>query len=148
MLLGSLHRLCNPQSVNPARSEDCSTHHTLTHNSFNEGKDTPPPPKPEPLACIRPVSFCAAAFELRHPPLHGLIYVTTTLSDCFSFLCFSPRMDDPFCLSALRSPFYSLPAGGALPPIHPSAVHMHLPGVRYPGDFTHPSLSALQSAER
>uniref|UniRef100_H3DR57 Gse1 coiled-coil protein b n=1 Tax=Tetraodon nigroviridis TaxID=99883 RepID=H3DR57_TETNG len=62
---------------------------------------------------------------------------------------FTPyRLDDPFCLSALRSPFYSLPAGGALPPIHPSAVHMHLPGVRYPGDFTHPSLSALQSAER
>ncbi|MEQ2208492.1 Genetic suppressor element 1, partial [Xenoophorus captivus] len=59
---------------------------------------------------------------------------------------FTPyRMDDPFCLSALRSPFYPLPTGGALPPIHPSAVHMHLPGVRYPGDFAHPSLSALQS---
>uniref|UniRef100_G3PTY9 Gse1 coiled-coil protein n=1 Tax=Gasterosteus aculeatus TaxID=69293 RepID=G3PTY9_GASAC len=60
---------------------------------------------------------------------------------------FSPysRMDDPFCLSALRSPFYQLPGGGALPPIHPSAVHMHLQGVRYPGDFTHQSLSALQS---
>ncbi|KAI9528374.1 hypothetical protein NQZ68_020199, partial [Dissostichus eleginoides] len=53
-------------------------------------------------------------------------------------------MDDPFCLSAMRSPFYQLPGGGALPPMHPS-VHMHLQGVRYPGDFTHPSLSALQS---
>uniref|UniRef100_A0AAY4BCZ4 Genetic suppressor element-like domain-containing protein n=1 Tax=Denticeps clupeoides TaxID=299321 RepID=A0AAY4BCZ4_9TELE len=59
---------------------------------------------------------------------------------------FSPyRMDDPFCLSALRSPFYPLPGGGALPPLHPSAVHMHLPGVRYPGDLSHPSLSGLQS---
>ena len=86
---------------------------------------------------------------------HGLMKVSAALShretDSFSFsLSFfllqsvSPRMDDPF-LSALRSPFYSLPAGGALPPMHPSAVHMHLPGVRYPGDFTHPSLSALQS---
>ncbi|KAJ3593908.1 hypothetical protein NHX12_006241 [Muraenolepis orangiensis] len=59
---------------------------------------------------------------------------------------FTPyRMDDPFCLSALRSPFYSLSGGGGLPPLHPSAVHMHLPGVRYPGDMAHPSLSALQS---
>lgn len=72
---------------------------------------------------------------------------TDSLSSSFS-LFFPARMDDPFCLSALRAPFYSLPAGGALPPLHPSAVHMHLPGVRYPGDFTHPSLSALQSAER
>lgn len=87
---------------------------------------------------------------------HRLMKANAALShgetDSFSFPLFfvllqslSPRMDDPFCLSALRSPFYSLPAGGALPPIHPSAVHMHLPGVRYPGDFTHPSLSALQS---
>ena len=62
-----------------------------------------------------------------------------------SFLSFANRMDDPFCLSALRSPFYQLQGGGGLPPLHPSAVHMHLPGVRYPGDLTHPSLSALQS---
>ncbi|MEQ2173926.1 hypothetical protein GOODEAATRI_002678 [Goodea atripinnis] len=39
------------------------------------------------------------------------------------------RMDDPFCLSALRSPFYPLPTGGALPPIHPSAPHHHVSGL-------------------
>jgi len=80
----------------------------------------------------------------------SLSHAGTELSLSFSlslslWQCLSPRMDDPFCLSALRSPFFQLPGGGALPPIHPSAVHMHLPGVRYPGDFTHPSMSALQS---
>uniref|UniRef100_A0A4W4E9R5 Genetic suppressor element-like domain-containing protein n=1 Tax=Electrophorus electricus TaxID=8005 RepID=A0A4W4E9R5_ELEEL len=55
------------------------------------------------------------------------------------------RMDESLCLSALRSPYYQLPAGGALPSLHPSAAHLHLPGVRYPADLTHQSLSALQT---
>lgn len=56
-----------------------------------------------------------------------------------------PRMDDSYCLSALRSPFYPLPAPGSLPPLHPSAMHLHLSGVRYPAELSHSSLSALQS---
>ncbi|XP_010004566.1 PREDICTED: genetic suppressor element 1 [Chaetura pelagica] len=40
------------------------------------------------------------------------------------------RMDDSYCLSALRSPFYPLPAPGSLPPLHPSAMHLHLSGRR------------------
>uniref|UniRef100_A0A8C6YNJ5 Gse1 coiled-coil protein n=1 Tax=Nothoprocta perdicaria TaxID=30464 RepID=A0A8C6YNJ5_NOTPE len=55
------------------------------------------------------------------------------------------RMDDSYCLSALRSPFYPLPAPGSLPPLHPSAMHLHLSGVRYPPELAHSSLSALQS---
>uniref|UniRef100_A0A8C9LB88 Gse1 coiled-coil protein n=1 Tax=Pavo cristatus TaxID=9049 RepID=A0A8C9LB88_PAVCR len=55
------------------------------------------------------------------------------------------RMDDSYCLSALRSPFYPLPAPGSLPPLHPSAMHLHLSGVRYPAELSHSSLSALQS---
>lgn len=56
-----------------------------------------------------------------------------------------PRMDDSYCLSALRSPFYPLPAPGSLPPLHPSAMHLHLSGVRYPAELSHSSLSVLQS---
>ncbi|XP_072277563.1 genetic suppressor element 1 isoform X2 [Pyxicephalus adspersus] len=55
------------------------------------------------------------------------------------------RMDESYCLSALRSPFYPLHSPGSLPPLHPSAMHLHLSGVRYPADLTHSSLSALQS---
>ncbi|XP_045149723.1 genetic suppressor element 1 isoform X2 [Echinops telfairi] len=55
------------------------------------------------------------------------------------------RMDDSYCLSALRSPFYPLPAPGSLPPLHPSAVHLHLSGVRYPPELAHSSLAALHS---
>ncbi|XP_056381492.1 genetic suppressor element 1 isoform X2 [Hyla sarda] len=55
------------------------------------------------------------------------------------------RMDDSYCLSALRSPFYPLHSPGSLPPLHPSAMHLHLSGVRYPTDLAHSSLSALQS---
>ncbi|XP_075045434.1 genetic suppressor element 1 isoform X3 [Mixophyes fleayi] len=55
------------------------------------------------------------------------------------------RMDDSYCLSALRSPFYPLHNPGSLPPMHPSAMHLHLSGVRYPTDLSHSSLSALQS---
>ncbi|KAM6224703.1 genetic suppressor element 1 [Rhynchocyon petersi] len=55
------------------------------------------------------------------------------------------RMDDSYCLSALRSPFYPLPAPGSLPPLHPSAMHLHLSGVRYPPELAHSSLAALHS---
>uniref|UniRef100_A0A3B4A4S2 Genetic suppressor element-like domain-containing protein n=1 Tax=Periophthalmus magnuspinnatus TaxID=409849 RepID=A0A3B4A4S2_9GOBI len=41
-------------------------------------------------------------------------------------------MEESLCLSALRSPYYSVPGGGAFPSLHPSALHMHLPGSRYP----------------
>ncbi|XP_006888929.1 PREDICTED: genetic suppressor element 1 [Elephantulus edwardii] len=55
------------------------------------------------------------------------------------------RMDDSYCLSALRSPFYPLPTPGSLPPLHPSAMHLHLSGVRYPPELAHSSLAALHS---
>uniref|UniRef100_G3TVR3 Gse1 coiled-coil protein n=1 Tax=Loxodonta africana TaxID=9785 RepID=G3TVR3_LOXAF len=55
------------------------------------------------------------------------------------------RMDDSYCLSALRSPFYPLPAPSSLPPLHPSAMHLHLSGVRYPPELAHSSLAALHS---
>ncbi|KAL8195031.1 UNVERIFIED_CONTAM: Genetic suppressor element 1 [Gekko kuhli] len=55
------------------------------------------------------------------------------------------RMDDSYCLSPLRSPFYTIPTPGSLPPLHPSAMHLHLSGVRYPTELSHSSLSALQS---
>ncbi|XP_077166089.1 genetic suppressor element 1 isoform X3 [Paroedura picta] len=55
------------------------------------------------------------------------------------------RMEDSYCLSALRSPFYPIPTPGSLPPLHPSAMHLHLSGVRYPTELSHSSLSALQS---
>ncbi|KAM4619517.1 genetic suppressor element 1-like [Polymixia lowei] len=51
------------------------------------------------------------------------------------------RMEESLCLSALRSQFYSVPAGGAFPPIHPSALHLHLPGARYPGELNHTALA-------
>ncbi|XP_026569816.1 genetic suppressor element 1 isoform X1 [Pseudonaja textilis] len=55
------------------------------------------------------------------------------------------RMDDSYCLSALRSPFYPIPTPGSLPHLHPSAMHLHLSGMRYPAELSHSSLSALQS---
>ncbi|XP_071776383.1 genetic suppressor element 1-like [Centroberyx gerrardi] len=51
------------------------------------------------------------------------------------------RMEESLCLSALRSQFYSVPAGGAFPPLHPSALHLHLPGARYPGELNHTALA-------
>lgn len=75
--------------------------------------------------------------------------VTDILGFCTPLSIPSPpsprRMDDSYCLSALRSPFYPLPAPGSLPPLHPSAMHLHLSGVRYPAELSHSSLSALQS---
>ncbi|KAF7662922.1 hypothetical protein LDENG_00223140 [Lucifuga dentata] len=52
-----------------------------------------------------------------------------------------PRMEESLCLSALRSQFYSVPAGGTFPPLHPSALHLHLPGARYPGELSHTALA-------
>ncbi|XP_071357772.1 genetic suppressor element 1-like isoform X2 [Trachinotus anak] len=52
-----------------------------------------------------------------------------------------PRMEESLCLSALRSQFYSVPAGGTFPPLHPSALHLHLPGGRYPGELNHTALA-------
>ncbi|KAM6937695.1 genetic suppressor element 1-like [Xenentodon cancila] len=52
-----------------------------------------------------------------------------------------PRMEESLCLSALRSQFYSVPAGGTFPPLHPSALHLHLPGGHYPGEMSHSALS-------
>ncbi|XP_029697786.1 genetic suppressor element 1-like isoform X1 [Takifugu rubripes] len=51
-----------------------------------------------------------------------------------------PRMEESLCLSALRSQFYSVPGGGAFP-LHPSALHMHLPGGRYPPELNHTVLA-------
>uniref|UniRef100_A0A3Q3WPR9 Genetic suppressor element-like domain-containing protein n=1 Tax=Mola mola TaxID=94237 RepID=A0A3Q3WPR9_MOLML len=52
-----------------------------------------------------------------------------------------PRMEESLCLSALRSQFYSVPGGGAFPPLHPSALHLHLPGGRYPAELNHTALA-------
>ncbi|XP_077452705.1 genetic suppressor element 1-like isoform X2 [Stigmatopora argus] len=54
-----------------------------------------------------------------------------------------PRMEESLCLSALRSQFYSLPGGGAaaFPPLHPSGLHLHLPGAHYPGELNHGALA-------
>ncbi|XP_034540837.1 genetic suppressor element 1-like [Notolabrus celidotus] len=52
-----------------------------------------------------------------------------------------PRMEESLCLSALRSQFYSVPAGGTFPPLHHSALHLHLPGGRYPGELNHAALA-------
>ncbi|XP_061138943.1 genetic suppressor element 1-like isoform X1 [Syngnathus typhle] len=48
-----------------------------------------------------------------------------------------PRMEESLCLSALRSQFYSVPAGAAFPALHASGLHLHLPGARYPGELNH-----------
>uniref|UniRef100_A0A672S1G4 Genetic suppressor element 1-like n=1 Tax=Sinocyclocheilus grahami TaxID=75366 RepID=A0A672S1G4_SINGR len=54
-------------------------------------------------------------------------------------------MEDYYSLSALRSHYYPHPEGATLPALHPSAVHLPMPGVFYPPDITHQSLSALHS---
>uniref|UniRef100_A0AAY4B4J9 Genetic suppressor element-like domain-containing protein n=1 Tax=Denticeps clupeoides TaxID=299321 RepID=A0AAY4B4J9_9TELE len=92
--------------------------------------------------------------DLRVPPLSlGLDPSAAAVAAAYFHSGYLPhpslgayRLDEALCLSALRSPFYQPPAGGALS-LHPSALHLPLPGVRYPGDLTHPSLTALQ-AER
>ncbi|XP_057692586.1 genetic suppressor element 1-like isoform X1 [Corythoichthys intestinalis] len=52
-----------------------------------------------------------------------------------------PRMEESMCLSALRSQFYSMPGGGTFPPLHPSGLHLHLPGAHYPGELNHSVLA-------
>ncbi|XP_028304868.1 genetic suppressor element 1-like isoform X2 [Gouania willdenowi] len=52
-----------------------------------------------------------------------------------------PRMEESLCLSALRSQFYSIPAGSAFSPLHPSTLHLPLPGGRYHGDLNHKALT-------
>ncbi|XP_038155908.1 genetic suppressor element 1-like isoform X1 [Cyprinodon tularosa] len=56
-------------------------------------------------------------------------------------LSLQSRMEESLCLSALRSQFYSVPAGGAFSPLHPSALQLHLPGGRYPGEINHSAFS-------
>lgn len=75
-------------------------------------------------------------------------YIYTFMSDNLPLppltgLCLSGRhrMEESLCLSALRSQFYSVPAGGTFPPLHPSALHLHLPGGRYPGELNHTALA-------
>uniref|UniRef100_A0A087YHQ3 Gse1 coiled-coil protein n=1 Tax=Poecilia formosa TaxID=48698 RepID=A0A087YHQ3_POEFO len=60
-------------------------------------------------------------------------------------LSLQSRMEESLCLSALRSQFYSMPAGGAFPPLHPSALQLHLPGGRYPGEINHTAFSERSS---
>ncbi|XP_029463912.1 genetic suppressor element 1 isoform X2 [Rhinatrema bivittatum] len=92
------------------------------------------------------------AEELRMPSLTPLSLDPATAAAYYpSYLAHHPfphpafRMEDSYCLSALRSPFYPIPAPGSLPPLHHSAMHLHMSGVRYPAELTHASLSALQS---
>jgi len=89
-----------------------------------------PPGRRQPLSCLGSLPGVGIGGSSPHPAL--------------SIPVFS-RMDESYCLSALRSPFYPLPAPGSLPPLHPSAMHLHLSGVRYPPELSHSSLSALQS---
>lgn len=84
---------------------------------------------------------------IHHPVtylLRSYLYISDNLqpfdsSDCLASVCH--RMEESLCLSALRSQFYSVPAGGAFSPIHPSALHLHLPGGRYPGELNHTVLA-------
>ncbi|XP_070294737.1 genetic suppressor element 1-like, partial [Salvelinus sp. IW2-2015] len=95
----------------------------------------------EYLRGLRPFS---TSDDLRLPSLHlGLDPVTAahvTAAAAYyhpAYLHHLHRMEESLCLSALRSQFYSVPAGGAFSTLHPSALHMHLPGARYPGEFSH-----------
>ncbi|XP_051740175.1 genetic suppressor element 1 [Ctenopharyngodon idella] len=95
----------------------------------------------------------ASAEELRMPLLPlGLSPGTTADTLAYFHSGYLPhpslasyRMEDYYSLSALRSHYYPLPEGGALPALHPSAVHLPMPGVFYPPDIAHQSLSALHS---
>ncbi|XP_039503729.1 genetic suppressor element 1-like [Pimephales promelas] len=95
----------------------------------------------------------ASAEELRMPLLPlGLSSGTTPDTLAYFHSGYLPhpslasyRMEDFYSLPALRSHYYPLPEGGALPTLHPSAVHLPMQGVFYPPDLTHQSLSALHS---
>ncbi|CAG03381.1 unnamed protein product, partial [Tetraodon nigroviridis] len=83
-------------------------------------KRSPPPPATHPL----PYPFgLTQSSVMQDPRIQSL------------------RMDESLCLSALRSQFYSVPGGGAFPPLHPSALHLHLPGGRYPPELSHTALA-------
>ncbi|XP_067905211.1 genetic suppressor element 1 isoform X3 [Heterodontus francisci] len=90
--------------------------------------------------------------ELRMPTLPPMgLEAAATAYYHSSYLAHHPfphpafRVDDSYCLSALRSPFYPIATPASLPPLHPSAMHLHLPGMRFPAELSHSSLSALQS---
>ncbi|XP_067854235.1 genetic suppressor element 1 isoform X2 [Heptranchias perlo] len=90
--------------------------------------------------------------ELRMPTLPPMgLEAAATAYYHSSYLAHHPfphpafRVDDSYCLSALRSPFYPIATPGSLAPLHPSAMHLHLPGMRFPAELSHSSLSALQS---
>ncbi|XP_052399939.1 genetic suppressor element 1 [Carassius gibelio] len=96
----------------------------------------------------------ASAEELRMPLGFPLGLSPGTAADALAYFhsgylphpsLASYRMEDYYRLSALRSHYYPLPEGGSLPALHPSAVHLPMPGVFYPPDITHQSLSALHS---
>ncbi|KAM9377961.1 genetic suppressor element 1-like [Pholidichthys leucotaenia] len=88
-----------------------------------------------PLSLDPAAAHAAAAAAYYHPA-----YLHHPLS--------LPRMEESLCLSALRSQFYSVPAGGAFPPLHPSALHLHLPGGHYPGELNHSALSERLQMEK
>ncbi|XP_043562533.1 genetic suppressor element 1 isoform X3 [Chiloscyllium plagiosum] len=90
--------------------------------------------------------------ELRMPSLPPMgLEAAATAYYHSSYLTHHPfphpafRVDDSYCLSALRSPFYPIASPASLPPLHPSAMHLHLPGMRFPAELSHSSLTALQS---
>ncbi|XP_048461548.1 genetic suppressor element 1 [Rhincodon typus] len=89
--------------------------------------------------------------ELRMPSLPPMGLEAATAYYHPSYLAHHPfphpafRVDDSYCLSALRSPFYPIASPASLPPLHPSAMHLHLPGMRFPAELSHSSLTALQS---
>lgn len=96
------------------------------------------------LTCLGPgLSPAVPGIHLRASHLLGKLILcgSCTHQSCLSVY----RMDDSYCLSALRSPFYPIPTPGSLPPLHPSAMHLHLSGVRYPPELSHSSLAALHS---
>ncbi|XP_075694413.1 genetic suppressor element 1 isoform X3 [Rhinoderma darwinii] len=117
-----------------------SVHHVVPPNAVTE----------EYLRSFRPYH---TAEDLRMPslphigldPAAAAAYYHNSYLAHHTFTHPAFRMDDSYCLSALRSPFYPLHSPGSLQPLHPSAMHLHLSGVRYPGDLAHSSLSALQS---
>lgn len=85
-----------------------------------------------------PLSLDPAAAAAAHAAAAAAYYHPAYLHHPLSL----PRMEESLCLSAaLRSQFYSVPGGGAFPPLHPSALHLHLPGGRYPGELSHSALA-------
>nr|XP_033796591.1 genetic suppressor element 1 isoform X2 [Geotrypetes seraphini] len=168
----SRERLIEPQLVQEkAAGPSVSTHLLGTPYSFGIPASTVvPDSRFPPLNLQRPVHHVVppsavteeylrsfrpyhTAEELRMPSLPPLSLDPATAAAFYhpSYLAHHAfphpafRMDDSYCLSALRSPFYPIPAPSSLPALHHSAMHLHMSGVRYPAELTHASLSALQS---